>query len=219
MRARQLTGHCLALVILLLIAVDSQATIHTVSMSGITFSPSTVTVRYGDTVRWVCASGFHTTTSTGGSAKTWDSGLMSAGTKHDEIFRAGDGSGPFPYECIPHSGLGMTGTVRIDQAMSANDLDHEMPASFSLAQNYPNPFNPTTTIEYNLPERSHVVIGIFNVLGRQVRTLTDEEKPAGNYQTVWDGTDSNGQPVGSGVYLYRITAGDFARSKKMLLMK
>ena len=94
-----------------------------------------------------------------------------------------------------------------------------IPDKFELGQNYPNPFNPTTTLEYGVPNRSHVRIEVFNILGQSIRTLVDEEKSAGRYQSVWDGTDKSGHSVSSGVYLYRITAGEFVQSKKMLLLK
>ena len=97
--------------------------------------------------------------------------------------------------------------------------DATLPTEFVLAQNYPNPFNPTTTIEYGVPDRSQVLIEIFNVLGQAVRTLVDEEKSAGRYQAIWDCTDNSGRAVVSGVYFYRITAGSFKESKKMLLLK
>ncbi|MCC6964612.1 MAG: T9SS type A sorting domain-containing protein, partial [candidate division Zixibacteria bacterium] len=99
------------------------------------------------------------------------------------------------------------------------DDNNPVPGEFCLAQNYPNPFNPTTTIEFSVPRRSQVVIDIYNQLGQTVRSLVDEEKTAGVYRITWDGTDTSGRPLSSGVYLYRITAGDFAQSKKMLLLK
>ncbi|MCX6830243.1 MAG: T9SS type A sorting domain-containing protein [candidate division Zixibacteria bacterium] len=94
-----------------------------------------------------------------------------------------------------------------------------LPKTFQLAQNYPNPFNPATTIEYSLPQRSDVVIEIFDILGRKVRQLVNETKAAGVYQVTWNGTDQSGVPVSTGIYLYRIQAGEFVESRKMLLIK
>ncbi|RME18843.1 MAG: T9SS C-terminal target domain-containing protein, partial [Candidatus Zixiibacteriota bacterium] len=102
------------------------------------------------------------------------------------------------------------------------DVDNDnspLPNTFALGQNYPNPFNPTTTIEYSIPRRSRVVIDIFNVLGQSVRRLVDEKAEAGTHSVVWDGRTNGGRPVASGVYLYRITAGEFVRTRKMLLLK
>ena len=100
-----------------------------------------------------------------------------------------------------------------------SDSGHPMPSEFTLSQNYPNPFNPATTITYALPDGAYVLIQIFNVLGQSVRTLVDNEQTAGSYQAIWDGTDNTGRALGSGVYLYRITAGSFSQTRKMLLLK
>jgi hypothetical protein len=102
-----------------------------------------------------------------------------------------------------------------------DDHTHNMvlPTNFEVFQNCPNPFNPVTTIKYFLPRRSHVTIEIYNLLGQKVRTLVDRDEPAGLYTATWDGTDSSGKPVATGVYLYRLHAGDFVETKKMLLLK
>ncbi|UCD64187.1 MAG: T9SS type A sorting domain-containing protein [Candidatus Zixiibacteriota bacterium] len=94
-----------------------------------------------------------------------------------------------------------------------------LPIQYSLKQNYPNPFNPTTTIKFTLPRRSDVKIDIFNILGQRVVTILDETRPAGQHSVVWDGTDENNRPVSTGLYFYRIEAGDYVSSKKMLLLK
>ncbi len=94
-----------------------------------------------------------------------------------------------------------------------------LPASFTLTQNYPNPFNPSTTIEYSLPRRSHVTIDIYNMLGQKVCTLVDRDESAGDHSAVWDGTEASGESVATGIYLYRLQAGDRTETKKMLLLK
>ncbi len=94
-----------------------------------------------------------------------------------------------------------------------------VPVAFELGQNYPNPFNPASTIEYALPQPVKVELRVFNILGQVVRTLVDEEKAAGYYQVIWDGTDQTGKPVSTGIYLYQIKAGDFVETKKMQLIK
>jgi hypothetical protein len=85
---------------------------------------------------------------------------------------------------------------------------------YELSQNYPNPFNPKTTIKYQLPEMSFVTIKVFDVLGSEIATLVNEEKPAGNYETEFDAT-----VLPSGIYFYRLQAGTFVETKKMILMK
>lgn len=91
--------------------------------------------------------------------------------------------------------------------------------SFSVSQNYPNPFNPTTSFSMNLPANTHLCFVIYNVAGQRVRTLIDAHVPAGLVTIAWDGTDENGTPVSSGVYLYRVTAGDMSVTKKMMLLR
>lgn len=94
-----------------------------------------------------------------------------------------------------------------------------LPSSFALGQNYPNPFNPNTIISYNLPKQSSVQIKIYDAVGNEVRSLISEDKAAGKYNILWDARDNFGNQVASGVYFYRITAGDFVQTKKMILMK
>jgi hypothetical protein len=94
-----------------------------------------------------------------------------------------------------------------------------LPESFTLHQNYPNPFNPTTTISYDLPEQSQVTLGIYDLLGKRIKTLVNQSQDAGNKTTFWDGTDNLGRQVSAGVYLYQIQAGEFTQTRKMLLLK
>ena len=94
-----------------------------------------------------------------------------------------------------------------------------LPVKFELLQNYPNPFNPVTTINYSLPRSTDVSIEIFNIVGQKVITLVNETKPAGEYQITWDGQDTHGQKVSTGIYLYRLQTDDYAETKKMLLLK
>ena len=93
------------------------------------------------------------------------------------------------------------------------------PKFFHLYQNYPNPFNPTTTISFDLPEESRVSLTIYDITGRKIRVLADGRYPAGTHRVVWDGTDSRGQAVASGVYAYRLTAGKYMTTRKLLLIK
>ena len=112
-----------------------------------------------------------------------------------------------------------TGYEWQDVVLSADSENGQLPSSFRLAQNYPNPFNPMTVIRYSLSQRSRVSIAIFNILGQEVTTLMDDMQSAGIYETTWDGMDRSGQRVGSGIYFYRITAGDFSETRKMVLLK
>lgn len=89
-----------------------------------------------------------------------------------------------------------------------------VPKEYSLDQNYPNPFNPQTTISFGIPVSSHVKLGVFNVLGEEVARLVDEEKQSGFYDATWDASS-----YPSGVYFYRLQAGTFVETKKLILMK
>lgn len=93
------------------------------------------------------------------------------------------------------------------------------PAVFALEQNYPNPFNPETTIKYQLPRKSEVKLTIYSILGQEVRTLVIEDKKAGFYQVIWNGRDNAGIPVASGLYFYQLRAGDFIKTRKMIILK
>lgn len=91
--------------------------------------------------------------------------------------------------------------------------------SFQLSQNYPNPFNPVTSISYTIARNSNVQLSVFNLLGGKIATIVDKNQAAGEYTIHWNATDDNGRKVASGVYFYRIQAGDFVSIKKMLLLK
>lgn len=99
------------------------------------------------------------------------------------------------------------------------DDNQAVPKTFYLLQNYPNPFNPTTSIRYNLPRRAHITIEIFDLLGARIKVLIDETREAGTHVADWDGRNDRDDPVASGIYLYRLRAGDQNEAKKMLLLK
>jgi hypothetical protein len=89
-----------------------------------------------------------------------------------------------------------------------------MPLSFNLSQNYPNPFNPSTKIKYQIPELSFVTLKVYDVLGNEVAALVNEEKPVGSYELEFNATS-----LPSGIYFYRLQAGSFVETKKMVLLK
>ncbi len=95
-----------------------------------------------------------------------------------------------------------------------NGSTGQLPREYQLHHNYPNPFNPATTIEYSLPESQHVQLEVYNMLGQRVAVLVNEVKTAGRHQAVFDATN-----LSSGMYLYRITAGSFVQTEKMMLVK
>jgi hypothetical protein len=98
-------------------------------------------------------------------------------------------------------------------------ISREVPLDYSLKQNYPNPFNPITTLRYNLPEDALVNITIYDMMGRQVKTLVNGSQRAGYKSIQWNAKNNQGQPVSAGLYLYTIQAGEFVQTKKMVLLK
>ena len=94
-----------------------------------------------------------------------------------------------------------------------------VPEHFALRQNAPNPFNPATNISYELPDAANVRLSIYNLLGQEVRTLVNGAMEAGYYTVNWDGNDSSGRQVASGIYLYRIQAGEHVQARRMMMLK
>jgi hypothetical protein len=120
----------------------------------------------------------------------------------------------------------LTEGILVDLAGKATEvqpsaLDHlvQGPVDYGLHQNVPNPFNPETTISYSLPNSGRVLLTVYTSLGQEVRTLIDDVQEVGAYTIRWDGRDSVGRQVASGVYFYRMHAGDFSDTKRMMLLK
>jgi hypothetical protein len=104
----------------------------------------------------------------------------------------------------------LTGVARTDEAV---------PMRYALEQNYPNPFNPSTEISFSVPSRSSVRLEVFDMTGQKIATLVDEEMAPGSYRVQWDAREAHGRTVASGVYLYRIQAGSFIATRKMVFVK
>ena len=188
------------------------ATVTTVTIGDFFFSPDTVTVNVGDTVRWTNTGiHMHTTTSNTG---VWDSGLMANGATFEFQFNI---AGSFPYHCTPHATI-MNALVIVQPLSGVHD-EGGFPSAFSLQQNYPNPFNPTTSIGYGLSEDSHVILTIYNLLGQPIATLVNEQQSAGYREVVWNGTNDAGDKVVSGIYIYKITTDNYSATKRMVLLK
>lgn len=131
-------------------------------------------------------------------------------------FTLTDADGGAEYTPIFHPGyVNVEITTDVDDDVPLDAL----PIDFALSQNYPNPFNPTTTIDFALPRAADVTLDVFNVLGRRVRRLVDETLPAGNHSIEFDARNNSGEQLATGVYFYRIEAGSFVQTRKMLLLK
>ncbi len=128
-------------------------------------------------------------------------------------------------EFTPETGVSFVpkftpGSVSVKTSTDVEDNNNSnLPKEFALEQNYPNPFNPSTTIKFDIPVATPVILDVYNVLGQKVRTLIDRSLPAGIYNITFDGRGDDGRQLASGVYYYRIMAGDFRRSRMMMLLK
>jgi hypothetical protein len=111
-------------------------------------------------------------------------------------------------------GWGDFSEVRTFDIVTSVEEDNQLPVEFSLEQNYPNPFNPSTKIKYSVPQSSKVVIKVFDVLGSEVATLVNEEKAVGSYEVEFIANN-----VTSGIYFYKLQAGSFVETKKMIILK
>jgi glucuronoarabinoxylan endo-1,4-beta-xylanase len=141
-----------------------------------------------------------------------DSGMVirtSANESGDTIRTSYDGKSTLDFPARSITTLSFSGAL-----VTTVDNKPIRPIEFSLSQNYPNPFNPSTTIDYSLAKESFVQLKIFDVLGREIKTLIDEKETIGKHTVHFDASDLN-----SGIYFYRITAGGFSQSQKMILVK
>ncbi|HLG33006.1 MAG TPA: T9SS type A sorting domain-containing protein, partial [Ignavibacteriaceae bacterium] len=101
-----------------------------------------------------------------------------------------------------------------DNILPVEDENNQLVNEFSLFQNYPNPFNPTTNIGFRIAKFDFVKLTVYDILGNEISVLVNEEKPAGNYEVTFDASS-----LPSGIYFYRLQAGRFIQSKKMVLLK
>ncbi len=109
--------------------------------------------------------------------------------------------------------------VTISTPTSVTPAHGDLPIEFSLKQNYPNPFNASTLIRFDLPSNANAVLKIYNIRGQEIKTLVNGEQMAGRQSVRWDGKNAAGQPVSSGVYIYRIEAGRFSQTQKLILLQ
>jgi len=140
---------------------------------------------------------------------------------------AGNSNSPKNYSFTDNPSGGTSFSYRLKQIDVSGSFQYYDPVTVNLTlskepqllQNSPNPFNPSTTIKFYIPNTSDVSIKIYDMLGREVTTLINEQATAGYHIIFWNGKDSRGENVASGVYLYRLTAGNFSETKKMNLLK
>ena len=110
--------------------------------------------------------------------------------------------------------------LEIRKINGVTDVENKLlPVTYDLFQNYPNPFNPSTVISYALPKTSVVLIKIYDMLGREIKTLVNDVQNAGINKVQWNGDNNFGSKVSSGTYIYVIKANDYYKAKKMVLLK
>ncbi|RKZ30913.1 hypothetical protein DRQ36_03890 [bacterium] len=119
----------------------------------------------------------------------------------------------------PYNALDLMIRAIITGVSGIDDQNPGLPKELALRDNYPNPFNPATSIEFDLPKDGVVELAVYDVLGKRVTTLLDDNMKAGTHRIIWSGRNDRGQELPSGVYLYRLTAGEKTISKKMILVK
>ncbi|MDQ3021504.1 MAG: T9SS type A sorting domain-containing protein [Bacteroidota bacterium] len=216
MKTKKIQSLVLGLIVMISISSSkSFSTIHNVTVANFSFTPSNINVTVGDTIKWNWVSGGHTTTCNGTSGSTrptgaaaWDAGINNGSPTFSYIITV---AGSYHYVCLPHA-PDMAGNINAEPS-SISQLT-EIVSSFELSQNYPNPFNPTTNIKFSIPNSSIVTLTIYNNTGMEVETLVNEKFKAGGYKVDWNAVNFT-----SGIYYYKIQAGEFIETKKMLLIK
>ena len=183
-------------------------TVHTVVLTNNIFTPSTLTITVGDTVRWINEQGFHNVVADDNS---FTSGAPSSDPWVYEFKFTTVGN--FGYFCEVHVGSGMTGVIIVENATSVNN-DEITVEDFELKQNYPNPFNPSTKISFVIPTGGLVSLKVFNVLGNEIATLLNDQLFAGAHTVLF-----NADGLSSGIYFYALTVNGFTKTKEMVLLK
>lgn len=203
---------------LMLVPIISLATVHHVNMQDFYFDPDTVNANEGDTVQWVNhGSVEHTTTSGIGGVFDgyWDSGLLPPMGQFTFVF---DSIGTFPYFCRPHWAIGMVGVIFVNP-VGIEETESGLPQRFQVNQNYPNPFKSSTRITYELDAPAMTEIKIYNASGQFVKKLTEQYMISGKYSVMWNGENSRGEKVPSGIYIYQLKIDNETISKQMLILR
>jgi plastocyanin len=197
----------------LMSAPVSMATTHVVAFGGthgLAYSPNNFNCSVGDIVQWEGAFSMHplssTTIPTG--AASWHVTSGNLFTYEVKV------AGTYHYQCDVHFGSGMTGEFTAAATAVEEKTPVLQPESYILDQNFPNPFNPKTVIRFSVPGTQNVELTVYNVLGNKVATLMDGSQTAGMHEVEFDAS-----MFPSGIYYYRMQAGEFVAVKKLTLIK
>ncbi|MBE84335.1 MAG: hypothetical protein CME21_17380 [Gemmatimonadetes bacterium] len=153
-----------------------------------------------------------------GSMRVDGSSADGAGELVEFVFRTEESPLQTDFQILDGILVDVAGNVDQMHDIAIGRLD-PIPENYGLAQNMPNPFNPSTTISYEVPESGATKLVVYNLLGQQVRTLIDNTIEAGYHSIVWDGADEFGRQVASGIYIYRMSSGEFAATRRMMFLK
>ena len=155
----------------------------------------------------------------GGTALDLGVGIATEGSGNSIVTGRFSGTATFGNTTLSSVGSWDIFIAKLGSGVTGIEEEFALPRSFNLSQNYPNPFNPRTTIRYNLPRASHVLLSIYNILGQEIATLVNAKQIPGEKSVVWDSRDRFGRGVSSGIYIYQIQAGDYSKSRKMVLLR
>jgi plastocyanin len=194
------TRYTLFIVLLLAAGISqtTQATIYTVEVANFSFTPNTLNIHSGDTVKWIWVSGTHTTTSTSvpAGAASWDSPITTMNTEFQIQLTV---AGNYSYDCSIHPTM-MTGTITVS---AASDI-LEYKADPGASKTYPNPFSDLLSIVFTQTGNAMCKITIFDLTGTQVRELASGDFGKGEQKIIWDARNDNGDLVKEGMYYYYI---------------
>jgi hypothetical protein len=160
----------------------------------------------------------------GGSQNFWDNQLASLDSDGDGFSNGEELQDPLGNWSTGHTNPGDFNMVSDPGDPNSHPTttlvsNVNLPNEYKLLNNYPNPFNPSTKIAFDIPQSELVTLKVYNINGELIRNIMEENLPAGRFESVWNGKDNNGREVSSGVYIYRLTAGKFNKSARMILMK
>lgn len=194
---------------------NSNATIRVITVQNYYFSPNPCTAYLGDTVKWQWVNGFHTTTAITypSGAEFWD---VPIDGNNQTFFYVMHLDGEYHYQCSRHYNMGMTGVINVPVGIK---MIGSLVPNFELKQNYPNPFNPSTTIEFSIPEKSFVTLRVYDILGKQLTTLVNENLSQGIYKVPFSIDKLNNLQLPSGIYFYELSTPEFVDVKRMILLK
>lgn len=200
---------------LTLITGKSFSTTYIITNSGFTFTPDSIAISLGDTVKFVLGS-IHDAVEV--DKATWEANGNTPNGGFQVPFGGGivvlTTPGTHYYVCSVHYYLGMKGIIVVNSVSGVNPVSGSNPDNFVLMQNYPNPFNPVTTIKFSIAHPGFVSLKVYNSLGEEVADLINGNLPKGSFNIKW-----NAQDFESGIYFYRLQANSHIAIKKMILLK